>query len=206
VIGILAGVLGVAAFSAVAPEQGTTVAALAPTETTIPEDQPAVDDVGVEPDADTAPTTALIQPVTTTTIDSTALPANSGKGRRIVYANKAQRVWAVNEDGSVARTYRVSGRKWVPEPGTYHVFGKSEHTRNKFFPEIEMDNMVRFAISPNGKNTIGFHEIPTKNGVPMQTVDELGTHRSGGCIRQSPQDATWLYRWSDMGTKVVVLA
>lgn len=103
------------------------------------------------------------------------------------------------------RTWLVSGRKWVPDLGEYEVFGKSEHTRNKFYPEIEMRWMVRFTISPNGKNNIGFHAIPTKNGVPMQTEDQLGTYQSGGCIRLAPDAAKTLYDWADIGTKVVVI-
>jgi L,D-transpeptidase catalytic domain len=134
-----------------------------------------------------------------------ALPAESGAGRRIVYANELQWVWVVEEDGSVVRSLPVSGRKYVPNPGTYEVFGQDERTQNMFFPEIKMDFMTRFAISPNGKNYIGFHAIPFKNGEPMQTEDQLGTFQSGGCIRMTEDDAIFVFNWADLGTKVVVL-
>jgi lipoprotein-anchoring transpeptidase ErfK/SrfK len=210
-IAILLGVLLVAAFSAiqhdttvvaaasplpevVADATTTTTAVLPTVAATI-----ATDDVGEEPEV--APDVSL--PV----VDrSTVLPDDSGSGRRIVYANKAQRVWVVDESGQVVRTFLVSGRKWVPGPGTYNVFGKAEKTRSKVFPEITMDHMVRFAISPNKMNTIGFHAIPYKNGKPMQTEAQLGTHLSGGCVRLAPADATWLFNWANIGTKVVVLA
>lgn len=160
-----------------------------------------------------APTTVppapsqTMPPIPTTTLpDPTEIPVGSGEGRRIVYCNSCQRVWLVGEDGELDHTWLVSGRKWVPDLGEYEVFGKSEHTQNMFYPEIEMNWMVRFTISPNGKNNIGFHEIPTKNGVPMQTEDQLGTHQSGGCIRLAPEAAKTLYDWADIGTKVVVIA
>jgi lipoprotein-anchoring transpeptidase ErfK/SrfK len=133
------------------------------------------------------------------------LPADSGSGRRIVYANELQWVWIVDEDGGVLRSLPVSGRKYVPNPGSYKVFGQDERTQNMFFPEIKMDYMTRFAISPNGKNYIGFHAIPFKYGNPMQTEDQLGTFQSGGCIRMTRDDAIFIFNWADLGTKVVVL-
>jgi lipoprotein-anchoring transpeptidase ErfK/SrfK len=213
-IGILLGVLVVAAFSAV--EDDTTVVAAASPRSQVVEDPSsttavgptvaatiATDDVGEEPEAAPAAAPDVAVPVA---VDATVLPEDSGTGRRIVYANKAQRVWVVDENGQVLRTFLVSGRKWVPGPGTYKVFGKAEKSRSKFFPEITMDHMVRFAISPNKVNTIGFHAIPYKNGKPMQTEAQLGTHLSGGCVRLAPADATWLFNWANIGTKVVVLA
>jgi lipoprotein-anchoring transpeptidase ErfK/SrfK len=137
--------------------------------------------------------------------DPPPLPAESGTGRRIVYANELQWVWIVEEDGSVVRSLPVSGRKYVPNPGTYDVFGQDEYTQNMFFPEIKMRYMTRFAISPNGKNYIGFHAIPYKNGEPMQSVDQLGTFQSGGCIRMTEDDAIFVFNWAGLGTKVVVL-
>jgi lipoprotein-anchoring transpeptidase ErfK/SrfK len=64
--------------------------------------------------------------------------------------------------------------------------------------------MTRFAIGRNGGN-IGFHEIPTRYGKPMQTVDELGTFNGSGCLRSSTQDARFIYQWAGMGTTVVVV-
>src|SRR4051812_35968999 len=40
---------------------------------------------------------------------STALPADSGEGRRVVFDIGDQRVWLVKGTGTVARTYLVSG-------------------------------------------------------------------------------------------------
>ncbi len=134
------------------------------------------------------------------------LPDNSGEGRRIVYAKRAQRVWLVEADGTVSKTHRVSGRlTWnQPTPGTYSVFSRSSFTCNIKNPAICWRYMVRFTKGPEGDN-IGFHEIPNNNGRPVQTVAQLGTPLSGGCVRQATPDAIAVWDWAPVGTTVVVL-
>jgi lipoprotein-anchoring transpeptidase ErfK/SrfK len=63
---------------------------------------------------------------------------------------------------------------------------------------------VRFAHGPHA--AIGFHSIPTKNGVPLQTVKQLGTPQSHGCIRQRMSDAIRMWDFATVGTHVVVVA
>jgi lipoprotein-anchoring transpeptidase ErfK/SrfK len=143
-------------------------------------------------------------PPTTAPLD--ALPLNSGDGRRVVYSKSLQRVWTVEADGSVSKTHRVSGRlTWnQPTPGTYSVFSRSSFTCNIKNPAICWRYMVRFTRGPDGDN-IGFHEIPKKNGVPVQSVSQLGQPLSGGCVRQATPDAIYIWDWAPVGTKVVVL-
>ena len=64
--------------------------------------------------------------------------------------------------------------------------------------------MVRFAYSRRGDN-IGFHEIPRRNGVPLQSNDQLGLALSGGCVRQSTNDSLIMWMWAQIGTVVVVV-
>jgi lipoprotein-anchoring transpeptidase ErfK/SrfK len=136
------------------------------------------------------------------------LPASSGTGRRIVYSNSQMRIWAVEEDGTVVKTHRVSGKRYIPSPGTYYVYSRSLHTYSEANPNIRWMYMVRFAYTPNG-GRVGFHEIPTKCTAAgcylMQTEDQLGEPLSGGCVRQSTPDAIWVWNWAPIGTKVVVL-
>jgi peptidoglycan hydrolase-like protein with peptidoglycan-binding domain len=132
------------------------------------------------------------------------LPANSGTGRRVVYSRAQQRVWAVDGAGRVVKTHLVSGRLHEPYAGTYSVFSRSEHTFNVDDPNVKWHWMVRFAYGPEGGN-IGFHEIPTRFGVPLQSESQLGQPLSGGCVRQSTADALWMWNWAYLGTKVVVL-
>jgi lipoprotein-anchoring transpeptidase ErfK/SrfK len=135
----------------------------------------------------------------------TALPAGSGSGRRIVYGIAAQQVWLVDGTNAVTRTYLVSGSKYDQlEPGTYEVFSKSELTTSWHGAET-MEYMVRF--HRGARANIGFHDIPvdTSTGAEVQTLSELGTPLSDGCIRQDVTDAKALWDFAPVGTPVVVL-
>ncbi len=132
------------------------------------------------------------------------LPANSGSGRRVVYSRAQQRVWAVDANGVVVKTHRVSGRLYEPYAGTYSVYSRSMYTYSANNPSIKWRYMVRFAYGPQG-GRIGFHEIPTQYGRRLQTDAQLGQPLSGGCLRQSTADAQWMWNWAYVGTKVVVL-
>jgi hypothetical protein len=136
--------------------------------------------------------------------DSLEIPANSGAGRRVVYSKGIQRVWLIEEDGTIYDTHRVSGRMDQPNYGTYTVWSRSEFTCSNAHSNICMRFMVRFAKSRRGDN-IGFHEIPKRDGVPMQTSDQLGDPLSGGCVRQATEDAIVTWNWAQIGTVVVVV-
>ena len=138
-------------------------------------------------------------------LDWLEVPPDSGSGRRVVYSKSLQRVWMIEEDGSLYNTHRVSGRMDQPAPGTYAVYSKSLTTCSNVHPWICMRWMVRFAHSFRGDN-IGFHEIPRDRGVPMQTEEKLGAPLSGGCVRQSTDDAILMWNWAYEGTTVVVVA
>jgi lipoprotein-anchoring transpeptidase ErfK/SrfK len=68
-----------------------------------------------------------------------------------------------------------------------------------------MEFMVRF--HRGARANIGFHDIPvdTSTGVEVQTLAELGTPLSDGCIRQNVADAVALWELARVGTSVVVL-
>ena len=143
---------------------------------------------------------------TTTTVlaEVVPVPVRSGTGRRIVYANRQQRVWVINEQNEVIRTFLVSGMLGQPGKGTFRVFSKSPTSFSPEFAGVTFRYMTRFAIGRNGGN-IGFHEIPVRNNKPMQTVEELGAFKGSGCLRSSTQDAIFIYQWAKIGTKVVVV-
>ena len=59
--------------------------------------------------------------------DAPPLPENSGSGRRIVYDRAGQRVWAVDDDERIIRSWLVSGSKYANElPGTHQVYSRSD--------------------------------------------------------------------------------
>jgi L,D-transpeptidase-like protein len=144
-------------------------------------------------------------PETPTTVagDSLIVPADSGTGRRVVYSKSIQRVWMIDENELIYNTHRVSGRPDSPPLGTFEVYSRSTTTCAMLHPDICMRWMVRFAHK--GNNNIGFHEIPRRNGVALQTNDQLGLALSGGCVRQSTDDAIVMWDWAQLGTVVVVV-
>ena len=184
----------------------TTTTTAAPTTTVVPL---VIDQPSLTPRRGTqAQVTPTDPPPSTTTLPPPdQLPANSGSGRRAVYSKPLQRVWTVEADGTVSQTHRVSGRlTWnQPLPGTYSVFSRSMYTCNIKRPDICWRYMVRFAKGGDEGDNIGFHEIPKRNGVPVQTVAQLGQPLSGGCVRQATSDAIYMWDWAPVGTKVVVL-
>ncbi|HEX2054004.1 MAG TPA: L,D-transpeptidase [Actinomycetota bacterium] len=131
------------------------------------------------------------------------VPPDSGAGRRVVYSVGTQRVWLVNEDESLHGSWLVSGRAGEPGPGSYAVFSRSRHARAKA-AGVTMEFMVRFARTPG--LPIGFHSIPVnRRGRQIQTVDELGSYQSLGCVRQRYEDAVVMWDFAQIGTPVIVL-
>jgi L,D-transpeptidase catalytic domain len=131
-------------------------------------------------------------------------PSDSGFGRRIVYSKFQQRVWLIEDNGYITNTHLVSGRYDIPAFGVYQVYSKSYSTFATHNPSIVWNYMVRFAVGPQGGG-IGLHEIPTQYGRPVQTVEQLGQPLSGGCVRQSHDDAVLVWNWAPIGTTVVVV-
>jgi lipoprotein-anchoring transpeptidase ErfK/SrfK len=137
--------------------------------------------------------------------DPTVLSPGTGSGRRIVFDQSAQRIWLVGGDGRTRRTYLGSGSLTDNlRPGTYAVYSRSRWAVGVDDSGV-MQYFVRFTRGPGGA-AIGFHTIPTKQGVPLQRESELGTPQSHGCIRQRTSDAIALWDFAPIGTTVVVVA
>jgi L,D-transpeptidase-like protein len=135
-------------------------------------------------------------------LDAARLPADSGTGRRVVFDMSAQRVWLVGGGDRVRRTYLVSGSLTDNlVPGSYSVYSRSARAWG-VDDSGSMEFMVRFARGERA--AIGFHSIPVKDGVPVQSRDQLGTPQSHGCIRQARKDAKALWDFAPIGTPVVV--
>jgi peptidoglycan hydrolase-like protein with peptidoglycan-binding domain len=137
--------------------------------------------------------------------DAPPLPPNSGSGRRLVYDRAGQRVWAVADDGSIIRSWLVSGSKYSNEiPGTHEVYSRSD-VSTAWNGKAYLPHMVRWLKTDIG--AIGFHAIPlhVADGTAYMTEDELGTRLSGGCQRQAVKDANFTWDFAQIGTKVVVI-
>jgi L,D-transpeptidase-like protein len=132
-----------------------------------------------------------------------ALPEGSGTGKRVVFSESRQRVWLVNEDEQVERTYLVSGSVYDNlDPGAFNVYSRSEDAWG-VDDSGSMKYFVRFTQGDTGA-AIGFHDIPIKDGVPAQTEAQLGTPLSHGCVRQRRSDAIALWKFAPLGTSVIV--
>jgi hypothetical protein len=168
------------------------------------------DAVDVAADGPASPSTTTT--TTTTTTSTTAPPPTippeqvlppSGEGRRVVFSIERQRMWWVDATGAVLRTSLVSGRAATPEVGTFQVYSKSLNATG--LDGSRMDYFVRFTKGPNGW-AIGFHDIPEVDGVPVQTVEQLGQPLSHGCIRQREEDAAFTWDFLEVGDIVAVVA
>jgi lipoprotein-anchoring transpeptidase ErfK/SrfK len=158
-----------------------------------PERQP------VERDVDVPPSTPGERVVA-----SEVLPTDSGSGRRVVFSEGRQRVWLVGTDDQVRRTYLVSGSVSDNlDPGTYSVYSRSTNAVG-IDDSGTMRWFVRFTQGDSGA-AIGFHDIPVDEGERVQTVGELGTPTSHGCIRQRSVDAKAMWDFAPLGTTVVVV-
>ena len=132
------------------------------------------------------------------------LPADSGSGRRVVYDRAGQRVWAVDDNDQVIRSWLVSGSQYDNEvPGTHEVFGRSEQS-SAWNGKAILPLMIRWY--PTDIGNLGFHGIPVRvaDGSDYQTTEELGTRLSGGCQRQHNTDAAFMWEFATVGTTVVV--
>jgi len=138
--------------------------------------------------------------------DTPPMPPNSGQGTgtRVVYDRVGQRVWAVDDDERVVRSYLVTGSRYFNEvAGEHRVYSRSE-VSTAWNLEAELPLMVRYLQTERGH--IGFHAIPVhrSDGTPYQTEAELGQKLSGGCQRQAQLDAEFMWAFAQLGTRVIV--
>ncbi|MFN8193637.1 MAG: L,D-transpeptidase [Nocardioidaceae bacterium] len=136
-------------------------------------------------------------------LEDPTLPADSGSGRRVVFSEGQQRVWIVSGGQHVKRTYLVSGSLYDNlDPGSYEVYSRSQDAWG--VDGSTMHYFVRFTQGDSA--AIGFHTIPELGGSAVQTVSQLGTPLSHGCIRQQQRDAIAMWHFAQLGTSVVVTA
>jgi peptidoglycan hydrolase-like protein with peptidoglycan-binding domain len=155
----------------------------------------AVDSLGFE-----------LSSVASTGSDAPPPPADTGEGtgKRIIYDRAGQRVWAIDDNEQIVRSYLVSGSQYNNEvPGVHEVYSKSE-TTTAWNGAADLPLMVRWLDTERG--AIGFHQIPRHrdDGSLYQTDAELGTRLSGGCQRQTALDAQFMWYFADIGTPVYV--
>ncbi len=97
-------------------------------------------------------------------VESFRRPANPARPT-VVYSKSQQTVWAFDENDTIIKMHRVSGKQDPLDPAraTYRVWSRSISTYSINNPSITWGYMVRFAKGAQGGN-IGFHEIPYQYG------------------------------------------
>ncbi|MET7572076.1 hypothetical protein ABZT04_26760 [Streptomyces sp. NPDC005492] len=124
-----------------------------------------------------------------------ALPADSGRGERVVYSVDDDRVWLVAEDNRVNRTFKVTPGTVDPTTGSYAVTSRSNAIIGTDGTPIQ--HVVRFANTDGV--AIGF-SVP----VSGTTQQPDPTTKSGG-IRESPADGAAMWEFATIGQPVVVI-
>ncbi|MEU4504694.1 hypothetical protein [Streptomyces sp. NPDC024089] len=126
-----------------------------------------------------------------------ALPKGSGTGKRVVYALEDRRVWLVDADGKVDRTFEVMPSALNPRPGTYRVNTPRSGAPTKGSDGVMIEHVVRFAVVDDV--AVGFSAAVDGS---MESPDP--TLKTGG-VRMSREDGDAMWGFAMVGTKVVVL-
>lgn len=126
---------------------------------------------------------------------STAVPEESGTGKRVVYSVGEDRVWLVGEKGRAERTYKVMPSTVDPVPGQYRVTSRQGSVTGT--DGVPIEHVVRFA-NVEGV-AVGFSAA-----VDGSTPKPDPSKKTGG-IRQSRADGTAMWEFAAWGTKVFVV-
>ncbi|WP_406865412.1 hypothetical protein ABZO31_19970 [Streptomyces sp. HUAS MG47] len=128
--------------------------------------------------------------------DPLAIPADSGKGLRVVYGLTEKRVWLVDAKGQATSTFKVMPSTVHPAPGTYHVTSRSNTVRGS--DGVQIEHVVRFTKVDDV--AIGF------SAAVDGTLTEPDPARRTGGIRMKKADGNAMWMFATIGSKVVVVA
>ncbi|MFI7138893.1 hypothetical protein ACIBQ5_14340 [Streptomyces massasporeus] len=128
--------------------------------------------------------------------DPTGLPGDSGKGARVVYSLRGDRVWLVAGDETVSRTFEVDPSAVDPAPGSYAVTSRSSAVTGS--DGVPVEHVVRFAAVDGV--VVGFSSAV---GGPTAPAPDPKA-RTGG-IRESRADGDAMWTFATIGRTVVVV-
>ncbi|MFB7914224.1 hypothetical protein [Streptomyces sp. NPDC056061] len=125
------------------------------------------------------------------------LPADSGTGKRVVYALADRRVWLVDEAGKVLRTFPVMPSALNPQPGTYRVATPRQGPATKGSDGVMIEHVVRFATVDGV--SVGFSAAVDGS---MKSPDP--SLKTGG-VRMSRTDGNAMWDFAAVSTAVIVV-
>ena len=134
-----------------------------------------------------------------------AVPDDSGDGQRVVFNQSEQRVWLVDDDEERRADLPRLGQP-LRQPRPRHLRGLLAVRGGLGLRRLREDEVLRPLHRGRHRVAIGFHDIPIDNGALVQTVAQLGTPQSHGCVRQDREDAIALWEFAPIGTEVAVTA
>jgi hypothetical protein len=133
------------------------------------------------------------------TAGSTALPADSGSGPRVVYSISAARAWLVEAGGTTERTFRVVPGTVTPPTGTFSVNRKTSGATGSDGTSVEYIVYFVNAATSDDIDGFAFDAVANVTGLPPAS-----SGRTGG-IRMAQYDAQAVWDFTSVGTTVVVL-
>lgn len=133
---------------------------------------------------------------TARTPEAPPVPEASGTGKRVVYALADRRVWLVDGDEKVVRTYKVAPSSVSPVPGNYRVTLRNGKITGS--DGVPVEHVVVFGSL--GETVIGFSAA-----LDGSTPDASAPRRTGG-IRETRKDGAAMWAFAVIGVKVIVVA
>ncbi|GAB3173125.1 hypothetical protein [Streptomyces incanus] len=124
-----------------------------------------------------------------------AVPADSGTGRRIVYSLDDKQVWLVDASDAPRRSFEVWPGTVAPDPGTYTIGTRTEATTGS--DGVDIEHIVYFAA----KSGVS---IAFSNAVDGSSPPPAEGRRTGG-IRVAKADGEALWTFGTTGTTVRVV-
>ncbi|MFE9925586.1 hypothetical protein ACFYQA_29665 [Streptomyces sp. NPDC005774] len=182
VTGLTTGAIAVVAVLGVQADQGAQ-----PTASTSRPSTPAT--------ADAKPPAEPKEKETGAGVDASAVPADSGTGRRVVYSLDTRQVWLVDASDAPRRSFAVWPGTVAPDPGTYTIGTRTEATTGS--DGVDVEHIVYFAaksgVSIAFSNAVDGSSPPPAEG------------RSTGGIRVAKADGEALWTFGTTGTTVRVV-
>lgn len=120
------------------------------------------------------------------------IPANSGRGQRVVYSISQKRVWLITESRKVVRSFQVWPGTMTPASGEYKVSYKRE--RGTGSDGVAIEHAVYFGTAYAFSNA--------SNGAAPSPNPGLQT----GAIREHSSDGIALWDFTKMGMVVDVVS